>query len=112
MVAVWGCSEDDIRAALGPAIGPCCFEVGPELVQAVRARFGQAADDWVRPGSGDRSYVDLWQANAWQLREAGLTRIECAATCTRCQHTRFYSHRADGGRTGRFAGVIAIRPVA
>jgi hypothetical protein len=110
MVSRLGCRAEDIRAAIGPSIGPCCFEVGPELVHTVRQQFGQVAEGWIGPGRGDRSFVDLWQVNAWQLREVGLEQIESAEVCTRCHRDRFYSHRGDGGKTGRFAGIIAGRP--
>lgn len=109
MIDVFGCSARSIRAAIGPSIGPCCFEVGPEVVEQIRAAFGQAAGNMIRAGRGDRSFVDLWRANAWQLENLGLERIETAQVCTCCHKDSFFSHRGDGGRTGRFAGLIGIR---
>lgn len=111
MAAAFGCRPDDLRAVIGPAIGPCCFEVGPEVPQALEEAFDAAAGAWITPGQGDRTFVDLWQANAWQLRHAGVGRVHVDTTCTRCHRDRFYSHRGDGGRTGRFAALIGMRPV-
>ncbi len=81
-----------VRAALGPGIGPCCFEVGPE----VAARFGrwESATDWGTPS------VDLWSAAADQLD--GLD-IWAAGTCTHC-NSSFLSHRRDR-TTRRMAGL-------
>jgi len=112
MVATFGCLPDDLRAVIGPAICPCCFEVGPEVPQALEEAFGSAAQAWVTPGQGDRAHVDLWQANAWQLRKSGVGHVHIDTTCTRCHRDRFFSHRGDGGRTGRFAALIGMRPTA
>ncbi len=107
MVAAFGCRPDEILAGIGPAIGPCCYEVGPEVEDAVRATFPGADELFTHPTPGGRAHLDLWAANALQLREVGVTQVECAALCTACQRHVFYSHRADGGRTGRFAALIA-----
>lgn len=88
-----------LRAAVGPAIGPCCYEVGPEVVAPFRARFGGG----VAPGST----VDLWSATERALTEAGVRTIERFDLCTSCRGDLFFSHRRDGGVTGR-QGVIGV----
>lgn len=98
-----------IEARLGPAIGPCCYEVGDEVVAALRAVAGGAAADAVTPGSGSgRARVDLRAANRSLLRAAGVpaAAIVDEGPCTRCAAASWFSHRASGGRTGRQAAVI------
>jgi YfiH family protein len=88
----------DTAAALGPAIGPCCYEVGDEVAAPFREAFG---DDVVH----DRS-LDLWTCVERALRAAGCSNVTHLGSCTSCNGDRFFSHRRDGGRTGR-QGVIA-----
>jgi purine-nucleoside/S-methyl-5'-thioadenosine phosphorylase / adenosine deaminase len=85
-----------IAAAVGPGIGPCCYEVGEEIADAYRARFGQ---DALRGRN-----LDLWTVADRVLRGAGVERVERVDVCTAC-NTEFFSHRRDGGLTGR-QGVI------
>jgi len=106
MAELFGSHPQDLRAAIGPSIGPCCFEVGDEVLQAFDDAFpGNAADVIDRPGHR----VDLWRANASQLAQSGVQKVDVAELCTSCQVDRFYSHRREHGATGRFAVVIGIR---
>lgn len=110
MVQVYGCRPADIRAAIGPAIGPCCYEVGGDVARAVVKAFG-TGDSLLRPspkGKG-RLYFDQWAANELALRRAGVQQVERADVCTACHVDEWYSHRAEGGRTGRFGAIIALR---
>jgi copper oxidase (laccase) domain-containing protein len=86
-----------IAAAVGPGIGPCCYQVGDEIGDAYRARFGNEA---LRGGN-----LDLWFAAESILRAAGVESIERLDMCTACDPERFFSHRRDGPITGR-QGVI------
>jgi hypothetical protein len=81
-----------VAAAVGPGIGPCCYEVGPE----VAGLFGERG-----------RMLDLRAAAERALRRAGVTRVEHVALCTSCDEARFFSHRRDGGITGR-QGVIGF----
>jgi purine-nucleoside/S-methyl-5'-thioadenosine phosphorylase / adenosine deaminase len=85
-------------AAIGPSIGPCCYEVGEEVARPYREAFG---DDVARDGT-----LDLWTAAERALRAAGVHHIERSNICTSCHGERFFSHRRDAGKTGR-QGVIA-----
>ena len=85
-------------AAIGPCIGPCCYEVGDEVAEPYREAFG---DDVVRDGR-----LDLGTAAERALRAAGVERVDRLDPCTSCHADRFFSHRRDSGRTGR-QGVIA-----
>jgi hypothetical protein len=87
-----------LAAAIGPGIGPCCYEVGEEVAAPFRERFG---DDVVREGR-----LDLWTSAERALRAAGVERVERIDRCTACEPETFFSHRRDHGRTGR-QGVIA-----
>ena len=88
-----------LAAAIGPSIGPCCYEVGEEVATPFRQAFG---DDVVRDGK-----LDLWTSAERALRAAGVERVERTDVCTSCDRERFFSHRRDHGRTGR-QGVIAF----
>jgi YfiH family protein len=99
---------EELIAGLGPAIGPCCYTVG----QNVAAAMGYALPDW----SLVMSLLDegLWRfdlpaANAQQLATAGVRDIEQAHLCTACHSQEFFSHRADNGRTGRFAVLAYLK---
>lgn len=109
MVETCGSRPEAIRGGLGPAIGPCCFEVGPEVVAAVRALFADEADIVLDMLPSGKAHLDLWKANAQQLRAAGVTQIETADICTCCRKDLFYSHRGENGHTGRFAAVMGLR---
>jgi copper oxidase (laccase) domain-containing protein len=88
-----------LAAAIGPGIGPCCYEVGEEVAGPFREAFGE---DVVREGSR----LDLWTSAERALRAAGVEHVDRADLCTACHPDRFFSHRREHGRTGR-QGVIA-----
>jgi polyphenol oxidase len=96
-------------AAIGPSIGPCCYEVSEELAARFRAELGST----VTPGAGSRGapHLDLWASNAGVLARAGVSpeRIEVLGRCTSCEGELFFSHRRDAGRTGRQVAFIAPR---
>jgi YfiH family protein len=87
-----------VAAAIGPSIGPCCYEVGEEVATPFREAFGEdvVVDD----------KLDLWTSAERALRAAGVDRVDRTDLCTSCHADRFFSHRRDHGRTGR-QGVIA-----
>ncbi len=93
----FGTEPADLHAAIGPAIGPCCYEVGPE----VAAHFG---------GQG-RGHIDLPAANRAQLIEAGVTpgRIYASNLCTQCNAGDFHSFRRDKEAAGRLHSFVGIR---
>ncbi|MFZ1268110.1 MAG: peptidoglycan editing factor PgeF [Anaerolineae bacterium] len=106
MQTAFGSRPADLLAGIGPAIGPCCYEVGDEVVEAVQQAFSNPAA-LLPPGRRTRRHFDLWAANTQQLREAGVRQIESAELCTACHHDWFFSHRAAAGRCGHF-GAIAM----
>jgi polyphenol oxidase len=88
----------NLAAAVGPGIGPCCYEVGEEVAAPYRERFG---DDVMRD-----TRLDLWLSAERALRAAGVERVDRFDRCTACEPETFFSHRRDRGVTGR-QGVIA-----
>jgi len=84
-------------AAIGPGIGRCCFEVGPEVLEA----FAPLGD-----GIAAGRMLDLPEVARRLLAQAGVERIESAGLCTCCEPELFFSHRRDAGRTGRQAGLV------
>jgi len=131
----FGSLPRDLRAAIGPCVRRCCYQVGPEVRAEFESQFSYASDLFeevfdsnaihVRypllflnqraPGHGDLGpeiHLDLVEANRRQLEDAGLREehISVVDGCTACDTTRFFSHRAEFGKTGRMMAVIGIRP--
>jgi YfiH family protein len=100
-----GAEPGRLVAAVGPSIGPCCYEVSPELAD----RFGREIGPEAVALGGGAPRLDLWRANVRVLLDAGLAaeRIEVVGRCTACERELFFSHRRDAGRTGRQVGFIA-----
>ncbi len=108
MIETFGTDPTKLIAALGPAVGPCCYEVGAEVVEAVGPTLSERPKAILARGNGHYA-VDLWEANRQQLAAYGVTQIEVGRICTACHAHEFFSHRAEGGQTGRFAALIAIQ---
>lgn len=87
------------RAAIGPGIGPCCYEVGEKVLEAF-ADLGA--------GVAEGRMLDLPEAARRLLERAGVERIESAGLCTSCEADLFFSYRRDDGRTGRQAGIAWV----
>lgn len=109
LVQLFGSDPGEILAALGPAIGPCCYEVDGPVQQA----FGGSGVSWdlcATPSGTDRWRLDLAAANRQQLLNAGIAgeNIEVAGHCVSCSSDWFFSYRRDNGETGRQAGFIML----
>ena len=93
----FGTVPADLHAAIGPGIGSCCYEVGPEVAAELGAR--------------DRKHVDQAFINRGQLIAAGMApdRIYLAGLCTKCGAEEFHSFRRDGASAGRMLSVIGVR---
>jgi YfiH family protein len=108
MCQVYGCRPQDILAGIGPSIGPERYQIGVEVVAAVRDHFG-LTEGLVRRNPADGTdYLDLWAANQLDLQRAGVEQIEVAGICTASNTDEFFSHRAEHGRTGRFGAVLSL----
>ena len=134
MRLLFGSWPEDLIAAIGPGIGPCCYAVGEEVFSSFESQFAYFNDlfhevddsDAVRkrypmlfltqraPGHspiGPSLHLDLWEANRRQLLAAGIKprAIQLVGGCTSCQPELFFSHRASQGHAGRMLGVIGIQ---
>lgn len=85
-------------AAIGPGIGPCCYEVGEEVLSEFADTEGVARG----------RMLDLTAVATAKLEEAGVVSIESSGLCTSCNAELFFSHRRDGERTGRQAGLVWV----
>jgi purine-nucleoside/S-methyl-5'-thioadenosine phosphorylase / adenosine deaminase len=135
MTMQFGTRPRDVVAALGPAIGGCCYEVGPDVAQAFASQF-PAASEWfdgpfeqlahgeeplwlpwltmMPPGHvppPPRVWLDLRASNRWQLIDAGVPENQIAVSdlCTACRPDLLFSYRREGAKTGRLMAVIGIR---
>lgn len=101
----FGTRPDLLRAAIGPSIGPCCYEVGLEVADAFAA-----FPDCVVPRSAGKAMLDLWELNRRGFVESGLSdeQVEVSRVCTRCHNEVFFSHRANGYPAGRFGSLIGV----
>jgi len=131
----FGCALSDLRAAIGPCIRKCCYAVGPEVRAEFESQFSYAGELFEEafdsnaihikypllflnqraPGHGNLGpeiHLDLVAANRRQLEAAGVRpeRIATVDGCTACDTQRFFSHRAEFGKTGRMMAVIGMRP--
>lgn len=108
----FGTRPADLVAAIGPLLGQCCGEVGPDVVEAFRAGGAETAalDTWFRPGNGDRFLLDLERANVEQLEAAGVKRerIFASGLCTKTEQARLHSYRAHGAVAGRLLAAIRV----
>lgn len=95
----------DLHVAIGPGIGACCYEVGPEVATQFQDQFPERSD------LTTRTRIDLAEANRRQLLEAGVPswRVYTAARCTCCGEEEFHSFRRDRRSAGRMISVIRIR---
>lgn len=100
MTRQFGCRPESLLAAIGPAIGECCYEVGPEVAR----EFGDE--------SGGKVHLDLAGINLRQLTLAGVPErnIEVMGLCTFCEPTQFYSFRREKEEAGRMFSVVGILP--
>jgi YfiH family protein len=99
IVARGAATVEASAAAIGPGIGPCCYEVGPEVLDAF-ADLGE--------GIADGRMLDLPEVARRLLARAGVERVESAGLCTSCEPEIFFSHRRDAGRTGRMGNLAWI----
>jgi YfiH family protein len=106
----FGARPADLRVALGPAIGPCCFEVGMEVAEAFEIGLPDARVAGVihEARAGGKPHVDLKRANQVLLERAGVLReaIDPGPECTSCDRARFFSYRRDKGATGQHLAFV------
>ena len=109
MVQLFGSAPEEILAGIGPSIGPCCFQVGAEVIAQAESTLGRKSGCiWRESSTGGR--IDLWKANRGQLLAAGLIarHVEVAGICTAHHSDDFFSYRKEGEGTGRFGAGICM----
>lgn len=105
MVDAYGCQPENIRVAIGPHIGQCCFQTDWDVPQAVLDALGEEARELIEK-RGEKYYVNLLGVNTLFLRRAGITHIESCPDCTACQPERFWSYRRVGTNRGSQGAII------
>ncbi|MBU8871710.1 MAG: polyphenol oxidase family protein [Gemmatimonadales bacterium] len=102
-----GTDPTTLTATICPSAGPCCYEVGPEVLEAAVTLLGSEVRKFFH-GAGTRWILDLWALNTAQLTAAGVSpgSIHIAGKCTICGGSRYPSYRRDGADAGRFAAII------
>ncbi|MBW7453371.1 peptidoglycan editing factor PgeF [Paenibacillus sepulcri] len=114
----YGCAAEDIRAAIGPSIGSCCYEVDETVLRRVEPlvddfspEFRANPERWMQPTENGRARINLKEINRQIMIKAGILpmAIELSEWCTGCNTELFYSHRMEGGATGRMVSWIGMR---
>jgi len=105
MVSAFGCNPKNIRAAIGPNIGACCFETDGDVPNEMMAAFGKEAGAYMIP-KNHKYFVDLKGLNALCLRRVGVANIEISNHSTACRPDLFWSHRVTQGHRGSQGAVI------
>ena len=108
MVADFGCLPQNIRAAIGPNIGACCFQTDGDVPQAMVQAFGPEAETHIR-SVNDKFYVNLKAINALALHRAGVEKIDISEECTMCKPDKYWSHRHTKGVRGSQGAVICCK---
>ena len=108
MTREFGSRPEDIRAAIGPNIGFCCFQTDADVPNAMLEAFGEAAAPFIRR-DGDKYYVNLKEINALVLRQSGVRQVAISTDCTVCQSHRFWSHRVTKGERGSQGAIIVCK---
>ena len=104
----FGTRPQDIRAAIGPNIGKCCFCTDRDVPDAMMQALGEQAMPYIVP-AGEKYYVDLKGINALWLRQKGVENLEISTACTCCQPDIFWSHRVTHGKRGSQGAVIVCK---
>ena len=108
MTRAFGSDPKNIRAAIGPNIGACCFQTDRDVPDAMVEAFGEEAQPFIRR-DGDKYYVNLKAINALVLRRAGVRQVAISSECTVCQSHRFWSHRVTRGLRGSQGAIIVCK---
>ncbi len=111
----FGSRPEDVLVGMAPSIGPCCYEVGPDVLEQFERTPHVAETATFLPhvaGRSDRWMLDLQETNRQQLLAAGILpeHLEAMPICTSCRTDLFYSYRREQGKTGRFAVLVGLNP--
>ena len=107
MQELFGTDPGNLRAAIGAAIGPCCFETDADVPQALEAALGAEAESYITR-RGPKWHVDLKGVNARWLEKAGVRQIDVSPDCTACHPELYWSHRRMGQARGAQIAMICL----
>lgn len=108
-VKQYGCNPATMRVGIGPSICGHCYQIGAEVRSQFYKKWGEKAFDFIAESSNGY-HLDLWAANEWILRSAGIQQLEQSHLCTAENLHEWYSYRKEKGLTGRFAAAISLTP--
>ncbi len=103
---------ETLTAWIGPSIGPCCYEVSPEVANEVTRGSGVGNIAIARLGPAGKPHLDLFAAAERQLRALGIRRITTLRRCTRCDEENLHSFRREGKGAGRNLSFVYVEPLA
>lgn len=111
MGSQFGSKPENIIAAIGPSIGPCCFEVDRPVRDIFASLDGVAPYDFIKDSGGGKYHINLWEVNRRILKGAGIPaeNIVSSGICTKCNSDMLFSHRAMGAKRGGLAAFIEIK---
>ena len=111
MESLYGCNPKTIKAAIGPSIGSCCYEVDDPVLDAFKALEYLPLSQIFTEKKNGKYMLDLWTANRLILEKAGIKQKNICVTdlCTCCNSNFFHSHRASGGNRGNLAAIITLK---
>ena len=107
MVRLFGCDTANIHAAIGPAIGQCCFETDADVPESLQAALGDEVSPYITWDT-QKYHVDLKAINALWLRKSGVTQIDISTACTACEPELYWSHRKMGNARGSQVAMISL----
>jgi YfiH family protein len=108
MADQYGCRPENILAGIGPSICVEQYEVRSDVADQVEQAFGSDAGALLQRQNGS-IHLDLWEANRIILEQSGVRQIQVSGVCTASDTSSWYSHRAEGGKTGRFGALLALK---
>lgn len=110
MQQAFGSAPKDLVAAIGPSIGPCCYEVDTPVIEKVKALSYVPVEQVLHPVSEEKAMLNLWELNRQIMIKAGIRpdHITVAEVCTCCHHDLLFSHRATKGRRGGLCAFMQI----
>ena len=112
----FGCSPENIKAAIGPCISNCCFETTKEVPDALHAKIGKSAEKCIKQQDsleqqGDKYLIDLKEANKQMLINSNVKDIDISDDCTSCMTDKYWSHRKQNTQRGSQASIIYIKDI-
>ena len=107
MVEEFGSKLTDLKAAIGPAISFCCYNVGEDVLEKLLSTISHTEGVW--ENRNGEYFVDLKEINRRQLNEAGVEQVDVCPYCTVCDNDMFFSYRKEQATTNRHSAVLKLK---